>query len=100
MRRIGKIVAIGNKREGLSQTTGERWMRQEVVVSWDEQVQNAEPCPTSIVMEVKKELNEQRVQTAIASGESVEFSFFMTARPYEGRYYNNITGFLPREFYE
>lgn len=98
MRRIGKIVNLGAERSGVSQKTGEPWARKQVVMEWMEETHNGDPFKQSVVIEVRGKVNENRCKEAMFKNEDVEFSFFMEHNDYQGKYYNNVNGSLPKEF--
>ena len=78
----GKIIAVLDKRTGVSNATGSVWSVQQYVIETHEQY------PKRMCFDV---FGEERInQFAIQIGEEVTVSFDLDAREYQGRWYNSI----------
>ena len=78
----GKIIAVLDKRTGVSNATGTAWCVQQYVIETHEQY------PKKMCFDV---FGEERInQFAIQIGEEVTVSFDLDAREYQGRWYNSI----------
>lgn len=78
----GRIIAVLDKRTGVSNATGTAWSVQQYVIETHEQY------PKKICFDV---FGEDRIkQFAIQIGEEVTVSFDLDAREYQGRWYNSI----------
>ena len=78
----GRIIAVLDKRTGVSNATGTTWSVQQYVIETHEQY------PKKMCFDV---FGEDRIkQFAIQIGEEVTVSFDLDAREYQGRWYNSI----------
>lgn len=78
----GRIIAVLDKRTGVSNATGSAWSVQQYVIETHEQY------PKKMCFDV---FGEDRIkQFAIQIGEEVTVSFDLDAREYQGRWYNSI----------
>lgn len=78
----GRIIAVLDKRTGVSNATGTAWSVQQYVIETHEQY------PKKMCFDV---FGEDRIkQFAIQIGEEVTVSFDLDAREYQGRWYNSI----------
>lgn len=78
----GKIIAVLDKRTGVSNATGSVWSVQQYVIETHEQY------PKRMCFDV---FGEDRInQFAIQIGEEMTVSFDLDAREYQGRWYNSI----------
>lgn len=78
----GKIIAVLDKKTGVSNATGTAWSVQQYVIETHEQY------PKKMCFDV---FGEERIkQFAIQIGEEVTVSFDLDAREYQGRWYNSI----------
>ena len=78
----GKIIAVLDKRSGVSKSTGKEWSSQEYVIETHEQY------PKKCCFNV---FGEDKINTfAIKAGEELKVSFDIDAHEYQGRYFNNI----------
>lgn len=78
----GKIIAVLDKRTGVSNATGTAWSVQQYVIETHEQY------PKKMCFDV---FGEERIkQFAIQAGEEVTVSVDLDAREYQGRWYNSI----------
>ena len=78
----GRIIAVLDKRPGVSNATGTAWSVQQYVIETHEQY------PKKMCFDV---FGEDRIkQFAIQIGEEVTVSFDLDAREYQGRWYNSI----------
>lgn len=78
----GRIIAVLDKRTGVSNATGALWSVQQYVIETHEQY------PKKMCFDV---FGEERInQFAIQIGEEITVSFDLDAREYQGRWYNSI----------
>ena len=78
----GKIIAVLDKRSGVSKSTGKEWSSQEYVIEAHDQY--ARKCCFNV-------FGEDKINTfAIKAGEELKVSFDIDAHEYQGRYFNNI----------
>ena len=78
----GKIIAVLDKRSGVSNTTGTQWSAQQYVIETKEQY------PQRLCFEV---FGEDRITSFnIQNGEEITVSFDIDAREYQGRWYNSF----------
>lgn len=78
----GNIIAVLDKRSGVSKSTGKEWSSQEYVIETHEQY------PKKCCFNV---FGEDKINTfAIKAGEELKVSFDIDAHEYQGRYFNNI----------
>ena len=78
----GRIIAVLDKRTGVSNATGSVWSVQQYVIETHEQY------PKRMCFDV---FGEDRInQFAIQIGEEMTVSFDLDAREYQGRWYNSI----------
>ena len=78
----GRIIAVLDKRTGVSNATGSTWSVQQYVIETHEQY------PKKMCFDV---FGEDRIkQFSIQIGEEVTVSFDLDAREYQGRWYNSI----------
>ena len=78
----GKIIAVLDKRSGVSKSTGKEWSSQEYVIETHEQY------PKKCCFNV---FGDEKINTfAIKAGEELKVSFDIDAHEYQGRYFNNI----------
>lgn len=78
----GRIIAVLDKRTGVSNATGSVWSVQQYVIETHEQY------PKKMCFDV---FGEDRIkQFSIQIGEEVTVSFDLDAREYQGRWYNSI----------
>lgn len=78
----GKIIAVLDKKSGVSNTTGSQWSAQQYVIETKEQY------PKRLCFEV---FGEDRITSFnIQNGEEVTVSFDIDAREYQGRWYNSF----------
>lgn len=78
----GRIIAVLDKRTGVSNATGSVWSVQQYVIETHEQY------PKKMCFDV---FGEDRIkQFAIQIGEEMTVSFDLDAREYQGRWYNSI----------
>ena len=78
----GKIIAVLDKRSGVSKSTGKEWSSQEYVIETHEQY--PKKCCFNVFGEDKINM------FAIKAGEELKVSFDIDAHEYQGRYFNNI----------
>ena len=78
----GKIIAVLDKRSGVSKSTGKEWSSQEYVIETHEQYPRK--CCFRVFGEDK--IN----QFAIKAAEELTVSIDIDAHEYQGRYFNNI----------
>ena len=78
----GKIIAVLDKRSGVSKSTGKEWSSQEYVIEAHDQY--ARKCCFNVFGDEKINL------FAIKAGEELKVSFDIDAHEYQGRYFNNI----------
>lgn len=97
MRRLAKIVHIGEEKSGVSQRTGEPWVMTDVVIEWMEQEPNCQPYEQSAVISVPNRIDRALAQSYIEAKTEVAVTFYMEKREYQGRYFNNMRGFLPKD---
>lgn len=97
MRRLAKILSMGETRTGISQKTGEPWAMTDVVIEWSEQEPNCQPYDQSAVISVPNLLDVDEVQKVINARMEVAVTFYMEKREWNGKYFNNIRGFLPKD---
>lgn len=78
----GKIIAVLDKKSGVSNTTGSQWSVQQYVIETQEQY------PKRLCLEV---FGEDRIKSFnIQNGEEVTVFFDIDAREYQGRWYNSF----------
>ena len=78
----GKIIAVLDKRSGVSKSTGKEWSSQEYVIETHDQY------PKKCCFNV---FGEDKINAfAIKAGEELKVSFDIDAHEYQGRYFNNI----------
>lgn len=78
----GKIIAVLDKKSGMSNTTGIKWSVQQYVIETQEQY------PKRLCFEV---FGEERIASFnIQNGEEMTVSFDIDAREYQGRWYNSF----------
>lgn len=78
----GKIIAVLDKKSGVSNTTGNPWFSQQYVIETQEQY------PKRLCFEV---FGEDRIASFnIQNGEEMTVSFDIDAREYQGRWYNSL----------
>ena len=78
----GKIIAVLDKKSGVSNTTGNPWFSQQYVIETQEQY------PKRLCFEV---FGEDRIASFnIQEGENITVSFDIDAREYQGRWYNSF----------
>lgn len=78
----GNIIAVLDKRSGVSKSTGKEWSSQEYVIETHEQY------PKKCCFNV---FGEDKINTfAIKAGEELKVYFDIDAHEYQGRYFNNI----------
>ncbi len=80
----GRIIAVLPERGGVSQRTGNAWKSQEFVIETHDQY------PRKCVFGVFGA--DRLAQFNIQSGEELRVSFDIDAHEYNGRWFNNITG--------
>lgn len=82
----GKISAILPVQSGVSQATGNAWMKQEYVISyfwWPNQTQ-----PTQMAFSI---FGEDRIKEAnVQLNDEVKINYYVEAHEYNGRYFNEI----------
>lgn len=76
---------------------GTKGVSTDVIVSWVEQNVNGGDTKNSIVVSVNKYLNTAIVDGYISSGKPVEILYYAEAREYNGKLFNSIRAFLPKE---
>lgn len=78
----GKIIAVLDKKNGVSNSTGNPWVSQQYVIETQEQY------PKRLCFEV---FGEDRIASFnIQNGEEMTVSFDIDAREYQGRWYNSF----------
>ncbi len=77
-----KVISVGDIRRGHSEKTNQDWQAQDVVL---EEITDETPYPESFVASLAGDMVGCLVQ-----GTVVECSAFIRARPYEGRYFNEV----------
>ena len=78
----GNIIAVLDKKSGVSKSTGKEWSSQEYVI------ETHELYPKKCCFNV---FGEDKINTfAIKAGEELKVSFDIDAHEYQGRYFNNI----------
>lgn len=99
MKFTGKILSVGTPRQGVSQKTNEQWAFTPVVMEINEvNDQTLTETQHKIAMDVRGLLDTNRVQKAITDKEQVPFTMFFDVREYQGKQYNDVKGYLPKEF--
>ena len=97
MQGIAKIVRLGELRQGVSERTGNNWMRRQVVLDLYKQDANGQMVRTSesIVADCSDQMILQNA--ALQVEQMCQVRFFLDAREYQGRVYQNVTlnGFMP-----
>lgn len=97
MQGIAKIVRLGEMRQGVSERTGNQWMRRQVVLELYKQDANGQMVRTSesIVADCSDQMILQNA--ALQVEQMCQVRFFLDAREYQGRVYQNVTlnGFMP-----
>ena len=97
MQGIAKIVRLGELRQGVSERTGNNWMRRQVVLELYKQDANGQMVRTSesIVADCSDQMILQNA--ALQVEQMCQVRFFLDAREYQGRVYQNVTlnGFMP-----
>ena len=79
---VGKIIAVGTQRQGVSQSTGKPWMNQEYVI------ESHERRPQQLLFEV---FGEDRIKAAdIKMGDELKIYINFDARQWKDRWYNSI----------
>ena len=78
----GKIIAVLDKKSGVSNSTGNPWIAQQYVIETQEQY------PKRLCFEA---FGEDRIASFnIQEGENITVSFDIDAREYQGRWYNSF----------
>lgn len=100
MKRTVKIVSVGEAKV-FATKTGEEGRYTPVVVKWEEGVQNSDSLQEySLVVDVKGMVDVQKLNQYVGTNYTIDMHFFFDARTSrEGRKFNNVTGYLPKEFY-
>lgn len=98
MKRVVKIEAIGEPRNGVSKHTGKPWTLIEIAVKWTEQEVNCQPYEQGIVITCGQDLNLDLLKSAVESGQQIQVTFYMEWTRYGERLYTNIRGYLPKSF--
>ena len=81
----GRIIAVLEKKSGLSKNTGNPWAKQDYVIE-----ETSGDYPKKMVFEV---FGDDKIeQFAIKKGEQLRVSFNVDANEYQGKYYNSIKG--------
>ena len=82
MELTGKVIAVLEARGGISKTSGNPWKMQDYVIETNEQY------PRRMCFNVfgEDKINQFNIQV----GEEITVSFDITAREYQGRWYNDI----------
>ena len=97
MQGIAKIVRLGEMRQGVSERTGNQWMRRQVVLELYKQDANGQMVRTSesIVADCSDPMILQN--QALQVEQMCQVRFFLDAREYQGKVYQNVTlnGFMP-----
>ena len=97
MQGIAKIVRLGEMRQGVSERTGNNWMRRQVVLELYKQYANGQMVRTSesIVADCSDPMILQN--QALQVEQMCQVRFFLDAREYQGKVYQNVTlnGFMP-----
>lgn len=97
MQGIAKIVRLGEMRQGVSERTGNNWMRRQVVLELYKQDANGQMVRTSesIVADCSDPMILQN--QALQVEQMCQVRFFLDAREYQGKVYQNVTlnGFMP-----
>lgn len=94
MKQTGIIKAVGAERSGVSKRTGETWFMTPVVMEWTEENQNLTQSTYSMVIDVKGRLDMEKVKACMRSKSPVAFSAFPEANEFNGRWFNNLRGYL------
>lgn len=84
----GKVTHVCPERKGTSERTGSEWRSQEAVVSYYENP--TDRYPDSIVVSIR---NEKIDELKLAVGDEVEIGFGLSAREYQGRYFQEVRTF-------
>lgn len=84
----GRVKHVCAERKGTSERTGSEWRSQDVVVEYYENP--TDRYPDSIVVSVR---GEKIDELKLAVGDDVEIGFGLSAREYNGRYYQEVQTF-------
>lgn len=100
MKRTVKIVSVEATRS-FTNKQGEEIRYTPVVVSWQEGVTNSDAVQEySLVMEVRGELDQQKLSAYVGTGYTLDVNFYFDVRATkENHKFNKVTGYLPKEMY-
>ena len=100
MKRTVKIVSVGEVRS-FATKTGEQINVFPIEVKWEEGVQNSDSVQEySLVVDVRGNLDMQKINQYVGTNYTLDMHFFFDARTSkEGRKFNNVSGYLPKELY-
>lgn len=99
MKREVIVKFIGEERQGVSKQTGQPWQMTDVIISWTEETQNG-PTESDLVISLNKKVNRQKLQQAVSGAVKMDAYFYFTAIIRDGKCYNHVRGFLPKEYYD
>lgn len=98
MKKFIKIEKLGPERSGISKKDGKPWVMTDVVVTWDETSTNGESYEQAMVVTLRGKLNRTLIEAMMQQDRGFELTYFMGAEEYEGRFYNRISGYIPKEY--
>ncbi len=100
MKRTVRIVSVGEAKT-FATKTGEECKFTPVEVKWEEGVQNSDSVQEySLVVDVRGNLDMQKINQYVGTNYTLDMHFFFDARTSkEGRKFNNVSGYLPKELY-
>lgn len=98
MKRIAKIVSVGETRTGKSDKTGEPWYRTDVVIKWQEEEPPFQPYECRLVVTLSSRPDREKLTEAINKETDVQVTFYPNVHEYKDRVYNSITAYLPAEY--
>ena len=79
------VCAVGQEQSGISQSTGNKWRKQEFVVEWFEN--DSDTQSQKVVLSI---MNDNIDKFNIHVGDKLEVRFDLRYREYKGRYYMDV----------
>ena len=100
MKRTVKIVSVGEAKV-FATKTGEESRYTPVEVKWEEGVQNSDNLQEySLVVDVRGMVDIQKLNQYVGTNYTLDLHVFFDVRSTkEGRRFNRVTGYLPKELY-
>lgn len=100
MKRTVKIVSVGEARS-FATKTGEQINVFPIEVKWEEGVQNSDSVQEySLVVDVRGNLDVQKLAQYVGTNYTLDVHIFFDTRvTKDGRKFNQVSGYLPKELY-